>query len=357
MLSLRDKAELGLPTNYLINGGAESSTTSWSLYNDTQTVTITNASPAVLTVAFTTGFYAGMPIAFTTTGTLPTGLTASTTYYISSVLTGTTFKVSATLGGADINTSSAGSGTHTARPLVPIDGINGTATGLTFSASTSSPLRGLASFLLTQANSTVVAGQGISRSFTIDNADQAKVLSLQFDFNASSTFSASSGQVGSISDLQMFIYDVTNAVLIPLTPSVITANGSNNFTFKAIFQTASNSTSYRLCIHSATTNANATGWTFKYDGMYLGPQYIVQGAPVTDAVPFPMIIGGTTTAPTLPTTNSQKAYWWRVGDRLEFFWSMSFSSNTGSAAGSGTYLWNLPAGLSIDTTKSSCQFK
>lgn len=339
MLSLRDKAELGLPTNYLINGGAESSTTSWLLYNDSQTVTITIASPAVFTVGSTTGMYAGMSIAFTTTGALPTGLTANTTYYISTVINSTTFRVSATLGGSDVNTSGTQSGTHTARPLVPLDGTGGTVSGLTFSASSSSPLRGLASFLLAQANSTVVAGQGISRAFTIDNADQAKVLSLQFDFNASSTFSASSGQVGSISDLQMFIYDVTNAVLIPVTPSVITANGSNNFLFKATFQSSYNSTSYRLCIHSATTNANATGWTFKWDGCYLGPQSIVQGAPVTDPVAY------------IPTFSAG----WGTVTNVTFRWSRSGkyltvegTFQTGTVAASiGTI--SLPSGLSISS--------
>jgi hypothetical protein len=54
-------------------------------------------------------------VVFTTTGTLPTGLTAGTTYYvISAGLSGSQFEVSATSGGTAINTSGAGSGTHTA---------------------------------------------------------------------------------------------------------------------------------------------------------------------------------------------------------------------------------------------------
>jgi hypothetical protein len=56
---------------------------------------------------------AGDPVQFTTTGTLPTGLSAGTTYYvISTGLTSGAFEVSATLGGAAINTTGAGSGTH-----------------------------------------------------------------------------------------------------------------------------------------------------------------------------------------------------------------------------------------------------
>ena len=77
------------------------------------TVTISNASPAVVSWA-SHGKAAGDPVRFTTTGGLPTGLTANQQYYvIAAGLAAGTFQVSATLGGAAINTSSAGSGTHT----------------------------------------------------------------------------------------------------------------------------------------------------------------------------------------------------------------------------------------------------
>ena len=77
------------------------------------TATISNASPAVVTMTNTCA--ANDMVVFTTTGTLPTGLTAGTTYFvISAGLSGSVFEVSATKGGSAINTSSAGSGTHTA---------------------------------------------------------------------------------------------------------------------------------------------------------------------------------------------------------------------------------------------------
>lgn len=79
-----------------------------------QTVTISNASPAVVTSPSAGVRPAnGSPIQFTTTGALPTGLSTGTTYWVINS-TGTTFNVSATRGGSAINTSSAGSGTHTA---------------------------------------------------------------------------------------------------------------------------------------------------------------------------------------------------------------------------------------------------
>jgi hypothetical protein len=48
-----------------------------------------------------------------TTGALPTGLSIHTTYYVViNALTDDTFEVSGIAGGTPINTSSAGSGTH-----------------------------------------------------------------------------------------------------------------------------------------------------------------------------------------------------------------------------------------------------
>lgn len=76
------------------------------------TFTVTIATPAVFTKTGH-GLVAGDPVLFTTTGALPTGLTAGTTYYvISSGLGANTFQVSTTLGGAAVNTSGTQSGTH-----------------------------------------------------------------------------------------------------------------------------------------------------------------------------------------------------------------------------------------------------
>lgn len=77
------------------------------------TVTISNASPAV--VSWTShGLTAGDLVQFTTTGSLPTGLSINTSYYVlPSGLTANAFQLAASPGGTAINTSSAGSGTHT----------------------------------------------------------------------------------------------------------------------------------------------------------------------------------------------------------------------------------------------------
>lgn len=84
---------------------------------ETATVTISNAEPAV--VSWTAhGLPDGTPVVFTTSGSLPTGLTPGTTYYVVNADTDT-FEVAATPGGTPIDTSGAGSGTHTAT-AVPV---------------------------------------------------------------------------------------------------------------------------------------------------------------------------------------------------------------------------------------------
>ena len=81
---------------------------------DFSTVTITNASPAVVTWT-AHGFSAGDRVQFRTSGDLPSGMVEHTFYYVlASGLTANTFQISTTDGGAAVNTSSAGSGTHTA---------------------------------------------------------------------------------------------------------------------------------------------------------------------------------------------------------------------------------------------------
>lgn len=93
----------------------------------TATFTVTIASPAVFTIN-NHGLQNGDAIVLTTTGALPTGLTASpsnaaTIYYVINAATNT-FQVSTTLNGTAVNTSGAQSGTHTAHHY-PSNNANG----------------------------------------------------------------------------------------------------------------------------------------------------------------------------------------------------------------------------------------
>jgi len=73
-------------------------------------VTMTIAAPCVITLA--SGIPNGTPCRFTTTGALPTGLVAGTTYYL--IPSGASaYNVSATQNGSAITTTGSQSGTHT----------------------------------------------------------------------------------------------------------------------------------------------------------------------------------------------------------------------------------------------------
>ena len=75
--------------------------------------TISIATPGVVTQGNT--FVGGEEVFFQTTGALPTGLTASTTYFVSATgLTSAVYQVAATRGGASIATSGTQSGIQTA---------------------------------------------------------------------------------------------------------------------------------------------------------------------------------------------------------------------------------------------------
>lgn len=97
------------------------------------TVTMTIGNPTIIT-RISHGLSAGDLIVFSTTGSLPTGLVAGTTYYvISSGLTADSFRVAATSGGTQIVTSGTQSGVHSfnmlSRPNGYIYGSRGSVMG------------------------------------------------------------------------------------------------------------------------------------------------------------------------------------------------------------------------------------
>ncbi len=97
----------------LVNAG-------WSVVtgNVPSTVTVSISTPAV--VSWTAhGLTAGTQIRFQTTGALPTGITANTTYYvIATGLGANSFQFSASFGGAAVNTSGSQSGVQTCVPEI-----------------------------------------------------------------------------------------------------------------------------------------------------------------------------------------------------------------------------------------------
>lgn len=222
--------------------------------------------------------------------------------------------------------------------VVPVDGVGGTST-VTFTSSSTTPLKNSGGgFIFTHLASNQ-QGMGCSYDFVIDPQDKAKMLDVNLEYILrSGTFNA--GGVGIDSDLEVFVYDVTNAAIVGSLSSnkLLSNNTTLSDLFSASFQSASNSTSYRLILHSSTTTTSA--FTIGFGDISVARSKYVYGTPVTDWVSYTPT--GTWIA---NTTYAGKKR--RVGDSYEYDITVSLSG----APTSATLLVNIPD--NIDTTKFS----
>jgi hypothetical protein len=216
----------------------------------------------------------------------------------------------------------------------PVDGTAGSPT-VTYAISTDSTLRGTSNFLFTHAASNQ-QGEGFSYDFTIDAADKAKMLTIKFDYNVSSGTFADGG-------LTLWIYDVANAVLIQ--PAGYSLNNVvGNQSWAATFQTASNSTSYRLIAHVAT--ATATAYTMRFDNWSVGPQSTSYGAAISDWVSYTPTVSNLGSG-----SGSITGKYRRVGDSAQF--QLKFGKDVTAGTGAAVVYFSIPSGMTIDRNKTS----
>ena len=216
---------------------------------------------------------------------------------------------------------------NTAQPT-PVTGTGGSPT-VTFATSTDSSLVGPQNFLFTKGASNL-QGQGFSYPFNIDTAYQSKPLSVSF------LYSVASGTYAD-GDMTAWLYDVTNSQLIQPSGSTI-QNSIGATTKKLEFQTNSNSTSYRLIFHVASTSALA--YTLRFDQFSVSPNTTTSGAAITAPAAYtPVFSAGFGTVTGINIT------WQRVGNYLEGQGTFA----TGTVAASIASM-SLPVGLSIDTS-------
>lgn len=148
----------------------------------------------------------------------------------------------------------------------PTDGTGGAVTGVTFTRSLVNPIIGNASFVLSK-DAANRQGEGVSTDFVINNVDRGAELQVSVSYNGSV------GMVlGTASDVQLWIYDVTNAVLIPIAPRYTLAGPTNAIhTFVGTFTASQTSITYRLIFHIATTST--TAWDLQFDGVTVTDQF------------------------------------------------------------------------------------
>lgn len=215
----------------------------------------------------------------------------------------------------------------------PVDGTGGVAAAVAFTRSTTAPLIGDASFLFTKS-AVNGQGEGASFDFTINAEDKAKVLTISMsNLVDSGTFVA--GTSTSDSDVIVYLYDITNAVLIEPSSFKFLSNSTTiSDKFQASFQTASNSTSYRLILHCATTSAVA--YALKLDSISVSPSVYVFGSPVSD---YPSYVATTQGLGVTPTV---------IGSRVGSYYMAEVRFTLGTTTASEARI-SLPPGLVVSS--------
>jgi hypothetical protein len=215
----------------------------------------------------------------------------------------------------------------------PVDCTGGSPT-VSVSNSPTTPLEGKKSLVMakTAVNS---QGQGISVPFTINNSDQGKVIRLNFDYRIlSGTYSSG--------DITFWIYDVTNGGN-PIQPSASSLLNTGTIEPKdqLEFQSAINSTSYRLCAHISTTSALA--YSTQFDNFSLGRTNKSYGSPVID-------IKRWTPTGTWTTNANYAGTYGKSGDRIVGKMKV-YVTGTPSGAVTNNLFLDLPPGIVADTSK------
>lgn len=164
----------------------------------------------------------------------------------------------------------------------PVDGNGGSVDpGVTFTRNTSSPLQGAGDFDLGK-DAASRQGHGVSSDFQIDSLDKGNYLQVSFSYTGSSGIT-----LGSSSDVRVFIYDITNAELIPFeSASTLAGPVSTTKVFTGKFLAAEDSVNYRIIVHIATTSA--TAWDLRLDNVVVNNILNAETATNVPAVVLPL---------------------------------------------------------------------
>jgi hypothetical protein len=253
--------------------------------------------------------------------------------------------------------------TTTLTGVIPTGSLTlGTAASISIAATSTSPLSGTYSLAVGNTASTnITAGQGIiSQVYALDQVDQAKVLATRFAYKAAANLSTALMNFSGTSSntWAVYIYDVTNSAWIQPAGVYNLVQSSGVGIQTGTWQTPSNMSQFRIalvCVNSTTgTTPAANAYQMIFDEFYVGPQAQASGPFVGDWQDFPSVAAGTlltatTSNPTYGTVQHNKAQWRRVGSDMEIRWD--FRQSTAGTGGSGTYLFNLPAGYQMDSSK------
>jgi hypothetical protein len=221
---------------------------------------------------------------------------------------------------------------------MPVTGAGGTPS-VTLAASTSSPIAGKSSGVLTKGASNL-QGEGVSYAFSVDPAAKGRVLTVSGLYQIiSGTYSG--GSPGVDSDIEAYIYDVDGAQVIQPAGYKLDGGVSGiSYQLAATFQTSTTSTNYKLILHVATVSSLA--YSLKLDSMKVSVQSKSQGPPVTDPIEWTPTLTG------FGGVTSVKFFKMRVGS-IEHIWG-SFKSGTADAS---TATISLPSNINLALLKAT----
>lgn len=215
----------------------------------------------------------------------------------------------------------------------PVDATGGTST-TTCARSTSSPIDGDGSLLMTKTGGASYQGEGCALTFTVPANLSGEPLQISFEYAVAS---------GTYADdaVELWMYNSTGTTLIQPAPTLLKNHSLNRQTYKAEFQPtySTSAQTFRLALHIGATDT--TAYALKFDNFRVYKGRKSYGSPVTD--------WSTSATGSDTSNNSVVTYnWKRNGDTMEIDYSVSFSG----AGDGGTYAVNLPSGYVIDTTKT-----
>jgi hypothetical protein len=224
---------------------------------------------------------------------------------------------------------------------------SGASGNLSLAAVSSGQLAGTTSLSYVSSAATTAGNFVASQAYTIDIEDQAKVMQVRFAYKAQSGASNCNFSGTSSNSFGIAIYDVFNSAWIQPAGVYNLVQSTGVGIATATFQTPSNMTQFRIVLFNA--NATAGAATLYLDDFFVGPQISSMGPAMSDWTSFTMVVTGSTTNPTKGTASIDEARWRRVGDSMEIVYT--YDQSGAGTTGSGDYLFALPTGYSIDTTK------
>lgn len=187
-------------------------------------------------------------------------------------------------------------------------------TDFTFTTSTTTPLRGLSSFVISKT-ATAQRGEGVAYDFAIDDADKASILEIRLEHRVlSGTYT--NGQV------RVYLLDVTNNAIASEVSTDIPISTLRS-TLVTRFQTASNAKNYRLMFHCSDLSTAA--YQLQVDSISVGPQVTSSGSFTSDWVSYTPVFTGMGTVSNINIQSRRNA------GSLEI--RGSFVAGTGAATG------------------------